>query len=170
MTKDELLAELRSVRGDVLTRVEAFPADSWEAGRYEHGWNAREILAHMASIEWAYPRLIDMANEAPERSDSPRGATREGLAQGGVPPQMDDYNARQVAKRADAPIPELIAEYTKNRDAFIAAVEGVDDALLRRIVTSAGGATGPLADVLHFVGVQHIRAHLADLTGEGAAP
>ena len=169
MTKDELLAELRSTRDDVLGRVDAFPADAWESGRYENGWNAREILAHMASIEWAYPRLIEMAKGAPERNDSPRRASGEGVAQAGVPPQMDDYNARQVAKRAEVPVAELIAEYRKNREAFIAAVEGTDDALLRKVVTSAGGTTGPLADVLHFVGVQHIRAHLADLTGESAA-
>jgi hypothetical protein len=37
---------------------------------------------------------------------------------------------------------------------------------MQKVVTSAGGTRGPLADVLHFVGVEHIRAHLDDLVGK----
>ncbi|MBI2217338.1 MAG: hypothetical protein HYU51_08580 [Candidatus Rokubacteria bacterium] len=50
----------------MLETVRGLPPRRLEEGRYENGWNGREILAHLASIEWTYPRLIEIAREAPE--------------------------------------------------------------------------------------------------------
>src|SRR5438105_15295551 len=65
-SKAELLERLTASRDHVLATVSALPAESLERGRYENGWNGRQILAHVASIEWSYPRMIDMAREAGE--------------------------------------------------------------------------------------------------------
>jgi hypothetical protein len=81
-------------------------------------------------------------------------------------PQILSYNDRQVEKRAGVPVPDLIAEFKKNREATIAAVASADEALLAKEVTSAGGAKGPLATVFNFVAVLHVLDHLADITGE----
>ncbi|MCH7718236.1 MAG: hypothetical protein IIB21_02090, partial [Chloroflexi bacterium] len=64
-SKAALLEALRSSERDVLARLRSLPAAALEQGRYENGWNARQILAHVASIEWSYPRLIDIAKQTP---------------------------------------------------------------------------------------------------------
>src|SRR5262249_56565715 len=63
-SKAELLAALRSSRDDVVRMVRGLAPERLEEGRYENGWNGRQILAHLASIEWSYPRLIDIARDA----------------------------------------------------------------------------------------------------------
>jgi hypothetical protein len=125
---------------------------------YENGWNGRQILAHMASIEWTYSRLIDMAAApAPAGESGERAAT----AQGGI----DSYNQRRVEKRATAKVEELIAEFRENREKTIAAVEAADDSLFDVPIRSAGGRTGTLAQVLNEVAIQHVAGHTRDIAG-----
>jgi hypothetical protein len=182
MTKQQLIDALRSSGDKVASTVPAIAEADLERGRYENGWNGRQILAHMASIEWTYPRLIDLARGAPAEKPAsaaapstptasaastrpaPTSPMQPGMASGS--PQILSYNDRQVEKRKDASVAELIAEFKKNRAATIAAVEAADDALLSKEITSAGGANGPLATVFNFVAVLHVLDHLADITGE----
>jgi uncharacterized damage-inducible protein DinB len=163
MTKRGLLDELRTSRDEVLRIVRALPAERLEEGRYENGWNGRQILAHIASIEWSYPRLIDIARDAasepsatPGAADPPTRTMRGG---------NDAYNDRQVAKRAHLSVAELLTEFEQNRAATIAAVEAADDRLFARPIRSAGGIVGPLAEVFHQVAVAHVLGHARDLSG-----
>src|SRR5438552_13715288 len=105
-TKAEVVRMLEETGAEGVARLRGLPEGVWEQGRYENGWNARQILAHIASIEWAYPRLIDVARAAaePKPAESEAAASGSGAAQGGI----DDYNTRQVAKRADASVSDLI--------------------------------------------------------------
>lgn len=174
LTKAALLAELRGSGETLLTTLRALPPEAFERGRYENGWNGRQILAHVAAIEWSYPRLLEVARQsaaagvAPlpgpvrrtEPNEAPGVPTR--TAQGGI----DAYNARQVEKRADATVAELLAEFERNRATMIAAVEQTDEALFATPIRSAGGITGPLAGVLQAVAVGHILGHLRDITGD----
>ena len=162
-TKTDLLAALHTSRDEALALIRAVPPERLEQGRYENGWNGREILAHIASIEWSYPRLIDIARDA--------AAARPPATTGAEPPTRamrggnDSYNDRQVAKRAGVPAAELIAEFEKNRAATIAAVEAADEALFAQPIRSAGGITGPLASVFHAVAVLHVLGHARDIAG-----
>lgn len=157
----ELLDSLRSSGDEVAQRVRSMPAADFERGRYENGWNARQILAHIASIEWTYARLVDVARE-------PRPVT---TADEGKPepahraPRGDNlsYNERQVAKRADATVQELIEEFERNRAATIRAVEEVDDETLATNIRSAFGYEGTLAQVIRLVAVDHTLIHLRDI-------
>jgi hypothetical protein len=158
-SKVELLRALVDSRDEVVRIVRAMPPERLEEGRYEGGWNGRQILAHIAAIEWTFPRLIDVAREAPPAAAGGPLPTRP--MQGGV----DAYNERQVAKRAHLSVAELIDEFEENRAATIAAVEKTDDALLARPVRSAAGVTGPLARVLHAVTVDHALGHARDIAG-----
>ena len=159
LTKAELLVELRSSQRNLLDRLGALPEEQFEQGRYEGGWNARQILAHVASIEWTYPRLIDVARRgAPEGSSKP---TQARAARGGI----GSYNERQVEKRAQASVAELLAEFQKNRDATIEAVQQADEALLQVHIRSAGGIPGPLGRVIYFVAVVHVAGHVNDIVG-----
>ena len=178
-TKQQLIEALRSNGAHAIEKLRATPESTFDHGRYENGWNARQILAHVASIEWTYRKLIDVAKQAPteeqraESRDERDGEVRRttvdesgGLptaaAQGGI----DSYNDRQVEKRAGASISELIDEFEKNRAGTIAAVEAADEALLATSIRSAGGITGELAGVLQTVSIGHVAMHIADITGE----
>ena len=172
-TKQELLDALVRTRDDVIARVEALDAAALDRGVYENGWTAKQILAHVASIEWTYPRLIDMARgtTAPARAKPEAPAAAASAAQapaatsGGAQPSILDYNERQVAKRAEASVAELLDEFSRNRAALIAAVEGADDETLAKQIRSAGGIEGPLVSALRLLAVDHVRGHLRDLTG-----
>ena len=155
-SKAELLDALRSSRDEVLGLVRGLTLDQLEEGRYENGWNGRQILAHIASIEWSYPRLIDIARTPPADDAPPTGSMKGG---------NDAYNDRQVAKRADRSVAELLAEFETNRAATIQAVEAADPALLAVRIRSAGGIVGPLATVFHQVAVAHVLGHAKDIAG-----
>src|SRR6266545_5303698 len=162
-SKGELLEALRSSGEEVLRIVRGLPAEHLEEGRYENGWNGRQILAHIASIEWSYPRLIDIARDAaapaaapPAPGDLPTRTMRGG---------NDAYNERQVAKRAHRSVADLLAEFEQNRATTIRAVEAADEALFARHIRSAGGVTGQLATVFHQIAVAHVLGHTRDLAG-----
>lgn len=164
-TKAQLLEALRSSGQRAVEALRALPTETFEQGRYESGWNGRQILAHIASIEWTYQRLIDVAKEPPPEAPAARPGEKKDpptrTAQGGIL----SYNDRQVEKRAGATVEELLMEFEQNRAATIAAVEGADEALLQKPIRSAGGVTGPLASVINSVAVLHVNAHTNDIVG-----
>ncbi|HUP34323.1 MAG TPA: DinB family protein [Candidatus Limnocylindria bacterium] len=157
-TKRELLAALAASRDEVIALVRALEPARLEEGRYENGWNGRQILAHIASIEWSYPRLIDIARTppAPVEQAPPTRAMKGG---------NDAYNDRQVAKREGMTAAQLLAEFEANRAATIQAVEAADEALFARRIRSAGGVVGPLATVFHQIAVAHVLGHARDIAG-----
>jgi hypothetical protein len=163
-SKRALLDALHATRDEVLSVIRSLSPAQLEEGRYERGWKGREILSHVASIEWTYPRLIDVARAAATEPDRASGADAEPPARemrGG----NDAYNERQVAKRAHMSVAELLAEFERNRAATIQAVEDADEALLARRIRSAGGRVGPLATVFHDVAVTHVLGHVRDIAG-----
>jgi hypothetical protein len=157
-TKRELLAALAASRDEVITLVRAMTPAQLEEGRYENGWNGRQILAHIASIEWSYPRLIDIARTppAPVEATPPTRTMKGG---------NDAYNDRQVAKRESMTVALLLAEFEANRAATIRAVEAADEDLFARRIRSAGGVVGPLATVFYQIAVAHVLGHARDIGG-----
>ncbi len=166
LSKSELLEALRSSQRETIDRLSQLPADTFEQGRYEGGWNGRQILAHVASLEWTYPRLMDIPKQGtpPESSEGRRESSSPPTrsARGGI----GSYNERQVEKRADASVAVLLAEFETNRAATIAAVEQADEALLATPIKSAGGITGPLARVIYLTAVMHTQMHVNDIVAE----
>jgi len=170
--KERIIERLRATGDDAVRRLRALPEASFSAGRYESGWNAKQILAHIASIEWTYARLVGLAQQS--TADAPTateasGASREqpaAVPQGPPRGGMDDYNARQVEKRASVGIDELIDEFAANRARTIAAVTEADDRLFTSPIRSAGGITGTLAQVLDAIAIDHVMSHVGDITGE----
>ena len=154
--KQQLLDGMQASMGEFLEAARSLPAERWSEGRYEEGWTARDILAHVASIEWTYPRILVLADQGPQETPTPE--PKKGF-RGGV----GSYNQRQVEKRADATVEELIEEFERNRAATIAAVTEADEDLLRERVRSAGGIEGTAAEVLNYLTVIHLRGHLDDI-------
>jgi hypothetical protein len=162
-SKSDLLHALRSSRDEVIALVRSLPPEQLEEGRYENGWNGRQILAHIASIEWSYPRLIEIARTPPPSSgeEPPTRAPKR---------SNEGYNDRQVAKREHLGVAELLTEFEHHRAATIAAVEAADEALFARHIRSAFGVVGPLATVFHQIAVAHVLEHARDIAGHDAAP
>src|SRR3972149_10242331 len=130
-SKSELLDKLRTSRNEIVSKPPAIPPDALEQGRYESGWNGRQILAHIASMEWSYPRLIDVAREA--QSPRPAEASKEASTEPASRPArggINDYNERQGAKRAHMSGDELIGEFETKRAATTAAFAQADEARL----------------------------------------
>ncbi len=163
-TKKDLIDALKKSGDDLTTKVERLDDAALAQGRYENGWNAKQILAHVASIEWTYKKLVENAHQprAAARPEPDSSAQRDPLPAGNP---IDDYNARQVARRADKTAKELVQEFKENRAGTIAAVESCSDELLAQPTRSAGGAQGTLAEVIMFVAVQHVAQHTRDLVG-----
>ena len=155
--KAELVAALKANRDETIGALRRLTVPDLAQGRYENGWNGLQILAHIAAIEWTYPRLLEVGrmNQAADAGAAP--AVLE--ARGGI----DAYNARQVERRAGIAATGLIAEWERNREALIAAVEATTEESLARPVRSAGGDTGDLSVVIRSVAIEHVRGHVADL-------
>lgn len=151
-TKAELLAALEASRDEIVAGLDDLDLST---GVYEGGWNGHQLLAHIASMEWTYPRVLDLPAATDEEAAQPRDTSVS----------VDDYNRRQVERRDGAPVADLIDEFVRNRTRTIAAVAACPDESFGRRVRSAGGTVGSLADVLWFVAVEHVRGHLADLCG-----
>jgi hypothetical protein len=179
-TKQQLLADLERSRDEVIARVSVLDDAALERGVYENGWNAKQILAHIASIEWTYPRLIEMARDIASGTQKPTAPPSARAAPAAPPattapsastvaPQAPilDYNERQVAKRAEASIGALLDEFSRNRTTLVVAIEGTDDETLRTELRSAGGVQGPLASVIRLLAVDHVAGHVRDMTGTG---
>lgn len=151
-TKTELLAALEATRDEFVAGLEDVDLST---GVYEGGWNGRQLLAHVASMEWTYPRLLELPPASDEDAARPRDTSET----------VDDYNRAQVEHRGTASKEELVDEFLRNRERTIAAVAAHPENGFERRVRSAGGTVGTLADVVWFVAVEHVRGHLDDLRG-----
>ena len=163
VSKSQLLANLRSSGEEFLSKLEGLPAGALEAGCYENGWNGRQVLAHIAAIEWTYPRLIDIARSGPPEK-KPEATATSRPARGGI----NSYNDRQIERYADATAAELLDIFRKNRATTIATIEATEDELFATEIKSAGGVKGPLAMVLNFVAVMHVKTHVNDVLDAAA--
>ncbi len=163
VSKSQLLASLRSSGEELLSKLEGLPPEALDAGCYESGWNGRQVLAHIAAIEWTYPRLIDLARNGPPEKKPEAPATSK-PAKGGI----NSYNDRQIERYADATVAELLEIFRKNRETTISTIEATEDELFATEIKSAGGIKGPLATVLNMVAVMHVGVHVNDVLDSAA--
>jgi Mycothiol maleylpyruvate isomerase N-terminal domain len=154
MDKEQLLSEMEASRDELVAALARLAGSDLDVGVYEGGWNRHHLIAHLASVEWTYPRVLELPAATTEQAAAPRDTSVT----------VDDYNRRQVDKRAGASLEELTEEFAKNRARTLEAVAAYPAADLERRVRSAGGTVGTLAEVMRFVAVEHVRGHLADLS------
>lgn len=169
ITKPQLLEALRQGEKEVLDKLSKVPADAFERGCYENGWNGRQVLAHIAAIEWSYPKLIDVAKSAGQlqekAAEKPKDKVPTATASGGI----NSYNDRQIERYAGASVEELLEVFRKNRATTIAAMKEADEELFSQPIKSAGGITGPLGTVVNMVAVMHVAGHVNDIVQSASA-
>lgn len=157
ITKEQLIEGLRASEQQLIDSLDSVDAADLESGCYENGWNAREVLAHVASMEWTYSKILDLAAQKPKEEGAP---TKSAPPAAGA---IGSYADRQIEKRAQASVAELLAEFRENRAKTVAAVEDADESLLAASVQSAGGLRGSAANVLQGLAVGHVMMHLNDI-------
>jgi len=150
-SRQDVIAELNSVRSDVDRLVAATPAGAWAKVVYGGGWDARQLLSHMASTSGVANFILMMAQ-------GPAGA-----AGGGGGYDIDQFNAQQGAMRAERTVAELLDEIRSNLARDIAAVEKAPEELMSRAFKAPWDVEGPVADVIVASLRGHFRGHLAEL-------
>lgn len=150
-SRQDVISELNLVRRDVEKLVESTPAAAWANAVYGNGWDARQLLSHMASTSGVANFILMMAQ-------GPAGA-----AGGGGAYDIDQFNAQQVAMRAERTVAELLDEIRSNLSRDIGAVEKAPEGLLSKQFKVPWDVEGPVADVIVESLRRHFRGHLAEL-------
>jgi len=95
--KDEVVRKMQELQEEIEEAVSAMPEDGWSRGVYEKGWNARQLLSHIASMSGTAGFVLGMA----------RMPSAPGL---GTAFDEDGFNARLVAEREGKSTGELVGE------------------------------------------------------------
>ncbi len=122
---------------------------------YETGWNARQLLCHLADDN-VTAFLLALA-QRPELA----AGVGEGF-------DLDVFNSQQVALRADKSVDELLEEIRRNIDRDVRAVRNASDELLQAHFRAPWGAEGSLGEVIVVSLTEHVEEHLADLSSARA--
>src|SRR5437879_7530809 len=110
-SKERLIEALKSSQQDLLERLRGLSAGDFEKGAYESGWNRRQVLAHIASLERSYPQLIAVARgdlPMPEAAGTDQRTTEQPYRPSNAGP-IHEYNQRQVDKLIDASAVQRLA-------------------------------------------------------------
>jgi mycothiol maleylpyruvate isomerase-like protein len=148
--KDEVIAKMQSLEGEIEEAVSSMPEPAWAKGVYEGGWNARQLLAHMASTSGTAGFILGMAR----MSSAPNlGAGYDENA----------FNAQQVASREGKSIADIVGEIKTNFERGIDAVRNAPDDLLTKHWRAPWDVEGEVGEVIVMSLEGHLGMHLADL-------
>ncbi len=148
-SREDILAALKSTCEQIEDAAAALLESQWSSGVYENGWNARQLLCHLAADASLASVQITVAKA---RSLRP-----------GPSFDQDAFNAVQVAARREMAVSEIIKELRSNFERSIEAVAAAPDELLAQPAKLADGPEGPLGDVILEAVREHNAMHLADL-------
>lgn len=150
-TRQDVIDELTSVRGDLENLVKSAPADAWANPAHSDGWDARQLLSHIASTG-------GVANFTLMLARGPAGAATAGGSY-----DIDQFNAQQVAMRAERTVAEILDELRANLARDLAAVEKAPDELLSKHFKTPWDVEGSVAEVIIESLRRHLRGHLSEL-------
>jgi hypothetical protein len=149
--RDDVIGAIRGAQEEAERLALAVPDEAWSKGVHEQGWNAKQLLCHVASTAGIASFLLDMA-KAPGSG---------GMGAGGF--DIDSWNAEQVALREGKSLDEILDELRENCQKGMADVKGAGDELLSRQFRAPWGIEGPLADVIVGSIEGHFMVHVRDL-------
>ncbi len=131
-SKDDVVSAIGKWQREIAEVSLSLPEAAWSNGVYEQGWNAKQLLCHLAAGGGFASFLITFAQAPP-----PAG--------GGSSFDQDAWNAAEVASRQAKPVLELLDELRRNTERSIAAVESAPEGLLGghfRAALGNGGHAG----------------------------
>jgi hypothetical protein len=148
--KSNVIGAIRDAQREVESLVSSATESAWSKQGYEQGWNAKQILCHIASTSGIAGFLIGIA-KAP------------GAGGMGANFDVDSFNAQQVAARQDEPVAEILEELRGNCQREIESVQNAPDDLLAQHCRAPWGTEGPLADVIVGSIEGHFMMHVREL-------
>ncbi len=148
-SQDALVQAIRKSLEDIERVASILSESAWSTGVYEQGWNARQVLCHLAAGARFASTMIG-ASQAPSRPDP---GTFD----------QDTFNAAQVEARKDKSVAELLDELRTKSEEAIEVVQSTSDQILSGHFKAMWGAEGPLADVIIEAMGDHTGTHLGEL-------
>ncbi|HEY5641133.1 MAG TPA: maleylpyruvate isomerase N-terminal domain-containing protein [Dehalococcoidia bacterium] len=156
-SKDRIIEGIREVQAEAERVASAMPGDAWDKGVYENGWNAKQILCHIA-LSANVPAFLIAAANSPGPAKMPGGADN-----------IDDFNESQVAMRMEKPVSEILEEMNHTYEQAVDVVHATPDELFARQIRTPWQTEGELGALILDEELRgHALVHLADISGANA--
>ncbi|HTE84908.1 MAG TPA: DinB family protein [Dehalococcoidia bacterium] len=154
---DHNLRELESMPETIAARVRGIPPAKWETPVWqaEGGWNRRQLLAHLASINLRQTVRARLAAGLPDPG---------GITDASALPPIDDWNMVEVSQRSGMSIDQLLEELRSNRSELVGLIRSFSPQQRAEIRISRGAETMSFAEWVPFM-LRHDREHLAEIVG-----
>jgi hypothetical protein len=154
-SKDSIIEGIRQAQAEAERVAAAMPEDAWEEGVYENGWNAKQILCHVA-LSANVPAFLIAAANSPEPAKMPGGG-------GG---NIDNFNESQVAMRMEKSVAEIVKELNTTYEQAVNVVQATPDELLAKQIRTPWQTEGELGALILDEDIRdHVMVHLADISG-----
>jgi hypothetical protein len=152
---EQNLDELESMPQRIEEAVRAVPPERWDAAVWqaEGGWNRRQLLAHLASINVRQTLRGRAAAGLPLPG---------GVGDAAVFAPIDDWNADEVKRRSGMSVDELLAELRSNRTDLMDLLRSLSDQQRATMRIQRRSETMGFAEWLPFM-IQHDKEHLAEI-------
>jgi len=147
-SKEAVVRAIRESQAEIERTALALSEATLAGGVYESGWNAKQLLCHLAAGGGFAAFMIGFA-----KSPTPPPAGFD----------QDRWNAHEVRSREGKSLAELLAELRSGSERSIAAVEAAPDELLAAHFRAPWGTEGSLAEVIIASLRDHVGTHLAEL-------
>jgi DinB family protein len=151
---EQCLAMLNTTPDWIEQQARKVPGEAWKEKIHggENGWNRRQMLAHIATIDKRHGMRVKISAGLPNES---------GVSNQSQLPRINDWNQEQVDARASYTVDQLLAEYRQNRRDFIGLIRTLTPEQRARItIDRAGLSATPFDDWLphvHEHAVEHMR-------------
>jgi hypothetical protein len=152
-TKEDVVEALEGFQTAVEELVETLPQSEWAKGIYENGWNAKQLLSHMASTAGVAGLILTLARTGPVV------ARREGDSEF----DNDAFNAQQVTAREKKNVEALLTEITDTLYRDKRVLEAAPEQLLASPFEAPWGDTGTVAYIIADSFSGHLGGHVDDL-------
>ena len=151
---DQDLNELEQMPDQIAQQVQNLPAERWEAPVWggEGGWNRRQLLAHVASINLRHLTRVRLGCGMPD----PNGMTAESL------PPIDEYNAAEVQRLEGKSVPELLQMLRDHSAELMTLVRSLTPEQRRAFRMPRGSESLTMEEWAPFV-TNHDKTHLAEI-------
>lgn len=153
VSKEDIVAAIRKSHREIEKKALSLSDEALGSGVYESGgWNAKQLLCHLAAGAGFAAFMITFAQMPPVAS----AGTGDNF-------DLDAFNAREVESREKKLLSELLGELRSGSERSIAAVQGAPDELLAAHFRAPWGTEGALSDVIVESLQGHVGTHLAEL-------
>jgi DinB superfamily len=148
------LQELEQMPDQIAAQVRSLPADRWETPVWggEGGWNRRQLLAHIASINLRHQARVRLGCGLPDPNFKDASAL----------PPIDDWNGVEVEKLDGKSVTELLELMRSSRAELVRLVRTMTPEQQRDFRMPRGNESLTLGEWAPFV-TAHDKTHLAEI-------